>query len=237
MTAGFYLTIRLFSPAHLLPILFLLLLGVVCSMAAKTYLSEQGKTYLGTALAMIAFLGVIIRMLVLYQEGDFTIQEELPLHLCRVLGLTAPFIMYSRNRNLLGVLYFLVLAGTLQANITPDVDGPFPSQRYFTYWMMHSALLTLPIYAIYVYGLRINFSDLKRSLIYINGYFIIISLFNWLTGSNYFYTCNKPVSKSLLDLFGPWPYYLVVTYVIGIILLFLLYLPWYIRNRREKVRV
>jgi len=203
-------------------------------MAANTYLSEKGKAMMGTAFAMIAFLGVVLRMLVLWLEGSFTIEEELPLHLCRVLGLAAPFVMYSRNRELLGVLYFLVLAGTLQANITPDVDGDFPSMRYLTYWMMHSALIVLPFYAIYVYKLKIVWVDLVRSFVYINIYFGLISLLNWLIGSNYFYTHAKPASKSLLDVFGPWPYYLLVTYGIGIILILLLYLPWYLKNRVER---
>lgn len=232
MSLSFYHVVRLFSPAHLLPILFIALLGVVCIMAANTYLSERGKTFLGTAFATIAAAGVLIRILVLTLEGSFLMQTELPLHLCRVLGLVAPFIMYTRNRKLLGVLYFLVLAGTLQANITPDLDGDFPSIRYFTYWMMHSALIVLPFYAIYVYKLRIVWEDLKRSFLYINIYFVLISIVNWLIGSNYFFTCNKPASKSLLDFFGPWPYYLVVTYCIGIVLILLLYLPWYIKRER-----
>lgn len=233
MLASFSLVVRLFSPAHLLPILFIALLGVVCIMSANTYLTERGKTWLGTGFAMIATLGVVIRMWVLYLDGSFVVQTELPLHLCRVLGMAAPFVMYYRNRNLLGVMYFLILAGTLQANITPDVDGDFPSMRYLTYWMMHSALIVLPFYAIYVYKLKITWQDLKRSFIYINIYFVLINLFNWITGSNYFYTCDKPVSASLLDYFGPWPYYLMVTYVIGCILLFLLYLPWYLKAQKS----
>lgn len=236
MLASFSLVVRLFSPSHLLPILFIALMGVVCIMSANTYLSERGKTLLGTAFAMIAALGVLIRIWALYLDGDFTIQTELPLHLCRVLGLAAPVIMYFRNRKHLGVMYFLVLAGTLQANITPDVDGDFPTIRYITYWMMHSALIVLPFYTIYVYKLRITWDDLKRSFFYINVYFLLISLFNWLTGSNYFYTCNKPVSASLLDYFGQWPYYIGVTYCIGIVLLLLLYFPWYLKSKTTQNR-
>jgi len=203
-------------------------------MAAKTYLSEKGKTNLGTLLACIAALGVLLRIWSISMNGNFDYKEELPLHLCRILALSAPFIMYSRNRILLGVLYFAVFAGTLNANLTPDVDSSFPELLYFTYWMMHSSLLILPIYAISVYGMRITFDDFKRAFIYINIYFVLITLINWILKSNYFYTCSKPASKSILDLFGPWPNYLLFTYSIGFLLMVIFYLPWYFRNRTTE---
>lgn len=231
MYSSYCLTVKLFSPAHLLPIIFFISLGFMSVFIANKFLNEKSQRLLGTAFGLIAFLGVFMRMFLIWQSGEFDYKEELPLHLCRVLALAAPFVMYSKNRNLLGVFYFMILAGTLNANITPDIDGDFPSQQYFTYWMIHSSLLVIPIYSIGVYNLRIIWEDVKRTFIYINGYFIVISLFNYFAGSNYFYVCAKPVSKSLLDLFGPWPYYVMVTYFIGLFLLGIFYIPWYFRNR------
>lgn len=222
---------RIFSPAHFLPILFFLLFGVVCIMAANSHLSERSKTLLGTAIACISTLGVFLRMQYMYGAGNFDTNMELPLHLCRILALVAPFVMYHRNRKLLGVMYFMIFAGTLNANITPDIDGVFPESNYFTYWLIHSALLIVPLYAIFVYKMRITFDDAKRAFWYVNVYLVLITLFNWWKGSNYFYTCAKPPSATILDFFGPWPYYLIVTWFIGLSLVGLLYLPWYFLNK------
>ena len=227
---------KIFSPSHFLPILFLVLLGVVCTMAA-THLSEKGKTILGTAYASIAFLGVVLRLEHMIGRDLFDYTMELPLHLCRLLAIAAPFVMYTRNRKALGIMYFMIYAGTLNANITPDVDGAFPSSNYFTYWMIHSALLVIPFYAIKVYGLRITFTDFKNAFITANVYLVLITLFNWIAGSNYFYTINKPASASILDFFGPWPLYVGVTYLIGLILIVLLYLPWRLKNATENQSV
>lgn len=225
---------KIFSPSHFLPILFLVLLGVVCTMAA-THLSEKGKTILGTAYASIAFLGVVLRLEHMIGKGLFDSTMELPLHLCRLLAIAAPFVMYTRNRTALGIMYFMIYAGTLNANITPDVDGAFPSSNYFTYWMIHSALLVIPFYAIKVYGLKITFRDLKNAFWAANIYLIVITVFNWFSGGNYFYTMAKPPSASILDFFGPWPIYLGVTYLIACLLIVLLYLPWYFKRPTENL--
>jgi len=225
---------KIFSPSHFLPILFLVLLGVVCTMAA-THLSEKGKTILGTAYASIALLGVVLRLEHMIGRGLFDPTMELPLHLCRLLAIVAPFVMYTRNRTALGIMYFMIYAGTLNANITPDVDGAFPSSNYFTYWMIHSALLVIPFYAIKVYGLKITFRDLKNAFLAANIYLIVITAYNWFSGSNYFYTMAKPPSASILDFFGPWPIYLGVTYLIACLLIVLLYLPWYFKRPTENL--
>ncbi len=230
------LTVKLFSLSHILPILFFAVLGVLSIYVANTFLDEKGKRNLGTFLALVATSGVFIRMSVFINSGAFDFKEELPLHLCRILAILAPFVMYFRNRSLLGILYFAVYAGTLNANLTPDVDAVFPELLYFTYWMMHSALLILPLYAIYVYGVKIDFNDFKRSFVFINTYFVLITFINWVLDSNYFYTCAKPVSKSILDLFGPWPVYILVTYGIGLTLMIIFYLPWYFKNKSIENR-
>ena len=57
---------------------------------------------------------------------------------------------------------------------------------------------------------------------------------DWIVGANYFYLRDKP-SGSLLDLFGPWPFYIVGGLGIAALLFFLLTLPY--RRRRNMPRV
>ncbi len=236
MKLSICLSVSLFSFEHLAPIFFFLLLGAISIYIANRHLNDKGQRILGASIGAIALLGVLLRATYLMSVGEFSIEEELPIHLCRILAIAAPFALYSRNKKVLGVLYFAIYAGTLNANLTPDVDAAYPELKYFAYWMMHSVLLVVPWYAISVYKFKINWKDFVNAFYFLNLYFVGITLINWLLGSNYFYTCYKPVSGSLLDHFGEWPMYVIVTYLLGLLLMFILYFPWWIKNRTTQNR-
>lgn len=223
-------TFQAFTLAHFLPIVFILLIGIVGIIVAKKSNNDSVKIWIGVCLACIATLGVFLRFGYLWSIAQFDYREELPLHLCRLLALAAPIVMYTRNRKWMGIFYFLIYAGTLQANLTPDLNSGFPLPQYFAYWMMHSGLLILPMYCFFVYRMKINFLDFKQAFIVSNIYLLGITAINWLIGANYFYTIKKPASASLLDFFGPWPIYVFVTWCLGIFLFVLLYLPFYKRK-------
>ena len=64
---------------------------------------------------------------------------------------------------------------------------------------------------------------------------MVVMIINYAIGSNYMFLLHKPQDPSLLDYFGPWPFYLVGIEISGLITMALLYLPFYRVERKNEV--
>lgn len=166
-------------------------------------------------------------------EDGFNPQEDLPFHVCRFLALSAPYFIWKHNRFWLGVMYFWILAGTLNANITPDIKYGFPSWDYFSYWMMHSFLVILPIYYIVIFKVRITLKDFFNAFWTANLFLIFSLIANYILGSNYMYTMAKPPADTILNMMGEWPIYLLTTQLLALFLFTLLYIPFAFKKKKN----
>ena len=66
-------------------------------------------------------------------------------------------------------------------------------------------------------------------------YIGLVALFDWKYGANYAYLNDKPGTKSLLSLLGPWPFYVFAAGAVALALFLLLWLPT--RPRTEPGRI
>lgn len=60
---------------------------------------------------------------------------------------------------------------------------------------------------------------------------------NRLIGSNCLYVSYKPPGATLLDALPAWPWYLLYTEAIGLVMFPLLYLPFAIHDRHKNAQV
>jgi len=208
-----------FTPEHAAPVLVAIAVGWIATTLALRS-SERMQRVIGTALSLTVLLAIVLGSLIVYLRGEFNLREDLPLYLCRIIAWTIPLVMWTRNRFWLGIFYFWILAGTLQAIITPDLAEGFPDYFYFRYWFLHAGLVVVIVYGLIIYRVRINWKDFWRAVLFAQLYIVVVHLLNLGLGSNYSYTVQKPPGGSVLDLFGPWPWYVLG----GEILMFILFL-------------
>lgn len=216
-------------------ILFFLLLGFLLIRLGQS-LDEKGQTRLGVGMAITVLCFNIAYISIIILKGEFDYRIDLPLNFCVILPYFMPWLMYSKNKTMYGILYFGVLAGTFQGIITPHLDGiGFPSYVFIKFWVEHAGLVILTLYATIVYKMRPNWKDFRNAILFLFAYFFIFLMsINYLIGSNYGYTMSKPPDGSLLDFFGPWPIYIVVSICIAFPFFFMLYLPFFIKDWKRK---
>ena len=126
------------------------------------------------------------------------------------------------------------LAGTLQALLTPDLPQHFPSYPYFQYYIAHGGVVASAL--LLVVGLRIHPrpGSLLRMAAVTLAYVALVGVVDAITGADYMYLRAKPPSATLLDVLGPWPWYLLGATAIGLVLFAVLDAPF--RISREAVR-
>ena len=222
------------SLEHILPILFSITFCIVFIKYSKERLNdEQQKNMLHLFACLVSFTVVAFHLYSI-SLGGYNVATDLPLYLCSFMALLIPVFTYFRKLWMFEILLFWIIAGTSQGVITPDIPIGFPSFDYFRYWLVHLGLLSIIFYAIFVFKMKPTLKSVFKSFLALQVYVIFMITINYALKANYFYLNQKPESASLLDYFGTWPYYIVVCQIIVIPFFLLIYLPFYLAERKYK---
>jgi len=155
----------------------------------------------------------------------------LPFHVCYFLNLLMPVMLWRRSYFLFEISYFMVMAGCIQALITPDLQQSFPDMLNIRYFFVHIGLAQSILFAIWVYGFRPTWASLGKSLLWANIYFVFVAAINYALGTNFMYLCHKPPAPTMLDLFGDWPWYILGGELLALALFTVVMLPFVVRRR------
>lgn len=156
---------------------------------------------------------------------DFTPARSLPLQLSDLAWVAAGCALWSRSRLVASATYFWSVL-TLQSVLTPSLGQDFPDPLFVGFWALH--LLTIWAAVLLVGGLRIvpGWRDYRRVLLATLVWAVVVLGFNVVADTNYGYLRRKPGVGSALDLFGPWPVYVLVASVILAALWAAMTWPW-----------
>ena len=195
------------------------------------FFTEKKSTF--AKIVAIVVLGVKIAELSFrhYYYGETTAQL-LPLHLCPIVIILSIFMMFFHSEVLFQPVYFWSI-GAFFAILMPDIrDGMsnFASQSFF---ITHFFILFSTVYAFVHFRFRPTKNGFICSFLILVILAFIMYFINNRLGTNYLYVNHPPVTKSLVDFMGPWPYYIFSLAGIDIAISFFMYLPFR-RNKKSK---
>src|SRR5712691_265170 len=157
----------------------------------------------------------------------------LPFQLCDAAILVSAFALWFRRQILVEVTYFWGLAGTVQAVITPDLPQHFPNFPFIQYYVAHGGVVAAALLLVVGRGQwprpRAIFWVAALTVAYAG----FVGLLDAATGANYMYLRAKPGGATVLDVMGPWPWYIGSTGLVGIALFVILDAPYRILRRSQ----
>lgn len=225
---------QLFGTSHLIALSVVLVINLLIIANRKQFTPQLQKNF-RIALAVILLVDEAAWHAWNYFTGQWTIQTMLPLHLCSILVFASAYMLLTRNYKIYEFAYFLGIGGALQALLTPDAGiYGYPHFRFFQVIISHGSIVTAAIYMTFVEGYRPTLSSLKRVFIWTNIYMVVVFILNKIIGSNYLFIAHKPETASLIDVLGPWPWYILSLEVLGAVMCLILYLPFAISDMRKK---
>lgn len=219
------ITFQMWSTEHVITF-FLILFFISCLFLFKEKLYHYRRL-----IRLTVGWGLIVSRISLdiwyILTDEWTLISSLPLELCSIASLLCGIMLLTKNRFLCEVFYFIAIGGAMQAILTPDLDFGFPQYRFFQFFIDHLLLILAPLIMILFYHVHITIKSLFKSFIVINGIALIIFIINKIIGANYMFLIAKPKGESLLDVLGPYPYYILSLELVTLIIFFILYIPFY----------
>lgn len=196
-------------------------------IVGRRYRGTSAERRLSRTLAVV-FAGFLIPVegyyLLPWQWG---IKYSLPLQLCDLAAVAAVWALWSYSPAAFALTYFWGLTLTSQAFVSPELTGPdFPSLQFISFFGVHSLVVCAAVYLTWGVGLRPDWRSYRIAVGVTIGWGFAMFVFNHFEGTNYGFLNSKPLAASLLDVLGPWPWYLLSELVVGAAAWALITWPW-----------
>lgn len=216
-----------YGPSHWAVLALFVTGAAALVLAGHAHRGTVGSRRFGRAFAMLILAVQLPLQIYVLLPGQWNVNYSLPLQLCDLAWLTAVYALWTRRRWACALTYYWGLTLTSQAFLTPELSAPdFPSREYLMFWAMHCFIVWTAIYLTWGLGIRPDWGSF-RTAVGITGCWAGAMLgFNALTGADYGFLNRKPAGRSLLDVLGPWPWYLAAELVIALAVWALITWPW-----------
>ena len=230
----------LFTPAHILPILWMVAMILLIRKnagALRDWKHEEKLRYVLAFALIISDMSYYWRLVGVPALGANPV-ENLPIGVCGWAAILCSYMLVGKCQSFFDISYFWLLSGSLFALLTPtplNFTGP-TRFRYYQFWAEHTLGYIAIFYMIFVHGMRPTVKSAVKSYIALLVMVIIAySVNQMIPGANYLYMARPESAPSVLDILPPnfllrfAVMFAVITAMYG-----LAYYPWYRKDKKSK---
>ena len=160
--------------------------------------------------------------------------QNLPLHLCHLSLILGAITLLFRNFPAYEVAYFWALGGAIPAILMPDVEYTFPHPFFLLFFCGHGLELACISFATFVFGFRPRLASVGKAIAATAVLAALVFPINYILDANYLYLRHKPAQPSVIDLMGPWPWYILGLAGLVVLLALLSYMPVALQNHLKS---
>ena len=227
---------EIFGTIHLLTILSIILVSIFLPKFYKNKSDKQISLMTKVVAGIIAAHVIISPYKDLYLLAEpYDWRETIPLHMCDLSEIFLVWFLLGGPRLLYTCAFFWGLGGATMAILTPDISHH--DLDYIFFMIGHGMIIVGIMYATVTLGNRPYAKDIITvSLITALVLLPIVYVINLILGepANFWYLIAKPEGASLMDVFPDPPYHLLVTTPLAISVFYLIYLPYFIKDKFAK---
>lgn len=199
---------EMFSVSHFVIISILILVSLGIFLFRKKLKSELWRL-IDIAIALSLILIETTYHLWMFVNGSWDPSHAIPLELCSISLILTVLLLLTQKKIIYEILLFTALLGATQALITPSLTYDFPHFRFFHFFYTHLMVIWVPLYFTWVKGYRPTIWSVLKLFVFLNVLMPMIMIINKLVDGNYMFLSHKPDSASLLDVLGPYPWYIL----------------------------
>lgn len=212
----------------------LLVVGVVVLLwLGRRYRRTARAGLIGKVFALTVLVATVPLQFLYLTPGYWDLAWTLPLQLCDLASFAAIVALWTQRWWAVGLTYYWGLTLTTQAIITPDLRTGFPDPVFLLFWATHLLVVWAAVYLTWGLGIRPTWHSYRVTVATTAVWAVSVFAFNVVAGTNYGFLNEKPGSASVLDLLGPWPWYVAAEVVLVALVWALITWPWVVGSRRR----
>ena len=162
------------------------------------------------------FIGVLLILELAYHIHNWTAPAAIrlerglsvPLHVCSFAVFMNIALLYTNSKKVFNYAFVFGTIGGFMAMILPNSLGyTYLNFRYYHFIILHSVILSVPLYYYKAYNYRINYKELLhvfRSAVLLG---IVVYILNGFLGTNYWFI--KVIPDNVSSVFQNWNIYIL----------------------------
>ena len=226
--------LELFGGLHIAISVIFIICAVLLLCFGEKLRRYGNKKPIRIAMASLLALNMILHYGSRIVLGIWSIEGDLPLHLCYITNFAMIYILLTDNRNdIYKYFYYFTFIGPLPAIIWPDLDYSWQSYIFWHFIISHHIMLLISLYSLVALEYKVSLKSMLPAFVVGNVYIAAVAGLNRLIGTNYIMITELPDQlyeiypflKSLPPIF--W------LELVGVLAMLLSYLPAYFHNRKH----